>query len=157
MDIPEVKKRVVEDELKIGERTFKLRAFDPLLGNYILTKLLTAVLPMGLGKFLKKELDAEVIPLAETPSTPMMSKKEFLELQRDILSHCDEILDAGPSPVVRENGTYGIQNFTMAISLQLLIASIAFNFSGFFEEGQSLLASLLDLEDLDLFPANTKT
>lgn len=143
MEFPDVKKHVVEDELKIGDRTFKLRAYDPLLGNYILTKLLTAVLPMGIGKFLKKEVGTEMIP-DDSSSVPEMSKKDFLELQRDILSHCDEVLAAGNVPVVRENGTYGIQDFTMKLALQLIIASVAFNFSDFFEEGQSLLVGLLD-------------
>ena len=65
-------------------------------------------------------------------SNKMMGKQEFLDLQRDILSVCFEKLPAGETPVVRENGTYGISDFTASIALQLLIGSIAFNLTDFF-------------------------
>ena len=71
-----------------------------------------------------------------------MSKKDFLELQRDILSVCSEVLPAGDTPVVREDGTYGIIDFTSQIAIQLLIAIVTFNFSDFF--GENGLSSLLD-------------
>lgn len=152
MENIEAKKRVVEDELQIDGRTFRLRSFDPLLGNYILTKLLTTVLPMGLGGVISKAAGTEAIP-QDTAKATEMSKRDFLELQRDILSHCDEMLAAGPAPVIRENGTYGVSGLTMKITIQLLIACIAFNFNDFFEESQSMLEDILP----DLQSANTET
>lgn len=154
MEIPEVKKRKVEDELIIDGRTFKIRSFDPLLGNYIMYKLLTVVLPMGIGKMIGKKVGTEMIPEAGQGAAEM-SKAEFLDLQRDILSVCDEVLGGGLTPVVRENGTYGIQNFTMKISLQLLLASVAFNFNDFFDDIQSLFPE--EEQEQGSSPANTQT
>lgn len=138
MNFPEnFKKRVTENELAIDGRTFKLRKFDPLLGNYILMKLFTMTLPFGIGDVLKqaatKNTEMSAIASANT-KTEMMSKADFLELQRDILSHCYEVLPAGETPVVMQNGQYGIMNFTMGICMQLLIATVAFNFNDFFED-----------------------
>ena len=138
MNFPEnFKKRVTENELTIEGRTFRLRKFDPLLGNYILMKLFTMTLPFGIGDILKqaatKNTEMSAIASANT-KTEMMSKADFLELQRDILSHCYEVLPAGETPVVMQNGQYGIMNFTMGICMQLLIATIAFNFNDFFED-----------------------
>lgn len=129
MDIPNVKKRVTEDTLKIDGRTFKLKSFDPFLGTYILVKLYSVALPFGIGDALKAQ-SSEKIPTAGS-SAPPISKADFIELQRDILGHVYEVLAAGETPVVRENGTYGVE-LTMGVSIQLLIASIAFNFNDFF-------------------------
>lgn len=151
MQIPEnTKKRVVEDELQIDGRTFKVTSFDPLLGNYIMVQLFTMVLPFGIGDALKSAMpNTESIPTVNTPDAKVMGKAEFLELQRDILSNCYEILPAGQAPVVRQNGTYGIENFTMSIALQLLIACVAFNFSDFFAAGQ--------LGGLPIFPQDSSS
>lgn len=131
-----LKKRVTEDRIEIEGRKFKLTSFDPLLGNYILFKLFTSVMPFGIGGMLNKNIEGtEKVP-TDTSSVPPMSKQDFLELQRDVLSFVYEELPAGPTPVVRENGTYGIMNFTMSIAMQLLIAELSFNFDDFFEEGQ---------------------
>lgn len=147
MEIPEIKKRQVEDELKIGERTFKLTSYDPLLGNYLLMKLLTTVLPFGIGRSINEAVGTEAVqenvPIAEEGNVKMMSKKDFIEFQSDILKHCYEVLPGDIVPVVRENGTYGIDNFTMKIAIQLLIASVAFNFNDFFADDQSMLQSIL--------------
>jgi hypothetical protein len=133
MQIPDnIKKRVNEDSITIEGRTFKLHRFDPLLGNYILVQLFTMTLPFGIGDMIKGAIGkgTEKLP-ASTDSKPM-GKAEFLEMQRDILSHCTEVLPAGEAPVVRDNGTYGITDFTMGIAMQLLISTIAFNFNDFF-------------------------
>lgn len=136
MDFPKsIKKRVSEDTLVIDGRTFKTKKFDPLLGNYILLKLFTMTLPFGIGEAIKSTIGkgTEKIPI-DTSKNEQMSKADFLELQRDILSFASELLPSGEAPVVRENGTYGIQDFTMSIALQLIIAVVAFNFSDFFED-----------------------
>ena len=127
-----INKRATTDELVIGERKFMLTKFDPLLGNYILLKLTTMAIPMGLGAIIGKGMGAEHALSSEGKT--MMSKAEFLELQRDILSCCSEKLTGNNAPIIRGDGTYGISDFTMDIALQLLIAQIAFNFASFFEE-----------------------
>lgn len=138
MEIISVKKRVTEDELKIDGRTFKLKKYDPLLGNYIITKLFTFTLPFGLSDMIKSQVaGTENIP-ASNSNAPTMNKAEFLDLQRDILSNCYELLPGDEAPVIRENGTYGISNFTSKIAIQLLVASLAFNYTDFFDAFQSI-------------------
>lgn len=142
MDMPEnIKKRVTEDIIEIEGRTFKLKSFDPLIGNYILLKLITMILPFGIGDMIKKNIGegTEMIPESSSTSAKMMSKEEFIEFQRDILKHVFEILPGDTVPVVRENNTYGIQNFTMTIAISLLVAEVAFNFNDFFKEDSSIL------------------
>lgn len=137
MNIENISKRQNSKLIDINERTFKINKFDPLMGNYILLQLVQFILPFGIS-------DKVGVPeaLAESVNRVNMSKKDFLELQRDILSVCFEALPAGDAPVVREDGTYGIIDFNSQIAIQLLIATVTFNFSDFF--GESGLTSLLD-------------
>lgn len=137
MNIENISKRETAKLIDINDRTFKIVKFDPLIGNYILLQLIQFILPFGIS-------DKVGIPekLTSGISRVAMGKNEFLELQRDILSVCSEVLPAGETPVVREDGSYGIIDFTSQIAIQLLIASVAFNFSDFFDGND--LTSILD-------------
>lgn len=128
MNIENIKKRETAKLVDIEDRTFRISKFDPLLGNYILLQLVQFILPFGLSEKLGVP-DA----LTSNVNQSVMNKVQFLELQRDILSACEEVLPAGETPVVREDGTYGIIGFTSSIAIRLLIASVTFNFSDFFD------------------------
>lgn len=134
----EVKKRETNKIIEIEDRKFKLKDFDPLLGNYILMKLITMVLPFGISDMIGAKIPegSEVIKNS-SDKKEYMSKADFIELQRDILSNVFEILPSGDVPVIRENGTYGIDLFTMDIALKLLIEEVTYNFGDFFGELQS--------------------
>lgn len=134
MSTMEVKKRETSSEFEYEGRNFIINAYDPLTGNYILMQILTQVLPMGLGDALKKEAGSEVnLPKADS-GVKLMSKQEFIELQKDILSTVYEKFESGnKSPVIRENGTYGVSDLSMGLTINLLVASLAFNFKDFFE------------------------
>lgn len=138
-------KRETTSEFVDGNRTFQINSFDPMNGNYILMQCLTFVLPMGIGNMLKSEVKgSEMIP-TETLSAKPMSKADFISFQTDILSTVYEVYKSGEkSPVVRPNGTYGVQDVSMALLIKLLIASLAFNFKDFFKEFPSL-------KDLEIF------
>lgn len=131
-----VKKRKVEDRIEIDGRTFQLKSFDPLIGNYILVTLFSVVLPFGIGDAIKLAIGSgsENIPTKVSDSSALIDKKSFVELQKDILSYVEEILPAGNASVILPNGNYGIMNFNMGIAIKLLIAEITFNFSDFFGE-----------------------
>lgn len=137
MNIENISKRETAKLIDINDRTFKIVKFDPLIGNYILLQLIQFILPFGIS-------DKVGIPekLTSGISRVAMGKNDFLELQRDILSVCSEVLPAGETPAVREDGSYGIIDFTSQIAIQLLIASVAFNFSDFFDGND--LTSILD-------------
>lgn len=130
------KKRVTEKVLDIEGRTFKIVKFDPLLGNYILLKCVTEVLPFGIGEKAGIEHKSEAKPI---------NKEDFISLQADVLKHAYEILPGDTPPVVRENDTYGVMDLSMGIAIQLLIGVLAFNFSDFFVgDGFSNIKDLLD-------------
>lgn len=71
-----------------------------------------------------------------------MSKADFLELQKDCLSVCAEMLPAGPTPVLNEDGTFGVLDLEhdAPTVLALTVQALAWNLSSFFDE--SLLTSL---------------
>lgn len=131
----EIKKRELNSEFEYEGRKFIINSYDPMIGNYILMKVLTFVLPFGLGSALDKEIGTETnIPKNETQGK-IMSKKDFISLQVDILSTvCEKYESGNVSPVVRENGTYGITDVSMGLFLNLIIASLIFNFKDFFRD-----------------------
>ena len=131
-----IKKRETFSETVIDDRKFVIESFDPLLGNYILMKILTFILPMGLDSQLKNKVKGSE-RILNNSQRKEMSKADFIDLQRDILSTVYEKYDSGErSPVVRENGTYGIMDISAKLCLHLIIASLAFNFNDFFEDGE---------------------
>jgi len=124
---------------EVNDRKFIINAYDPMLGNYILFQVITFVLPMGLDKALSKEVGTETKPTASVENVKMMSKEDFINLQKDILVTINEEMPGGHlAPVLRENGTYGISDVSMSLVLKLLVASLAFNFKDFFNEFPSL-------------------
>ena len=134
------KKRETYTTYENEGRKFKINSFDPMSGNYILMQILTCVLPFGISDALNQQVPgSETAMKAANISGKMMSKQDFISLQTDILSTVEEILPSGnTSPVVRENGTYGVEDVTSILCLKLIIASLAFNYKDFFKELPSL-------------------
>lgn len=132
-----ISKRETTSTYNMGGRNFLINSFDPMEGNYILAQILTFVLPFGIGDMLKSSMGTEM--KSDIGSTgKMMNKKDFINLQIDILKNIEEIFPTGEkSPVVRENGTYGISDVTMGMLIKLIVAALAFNFKDFFDGIQS--------------------
>ena len=130
-------RRETTSTYNMGGRNFLINSFDPMEGNYILAQILTFVLPFGIGDMLKSSMGTEM--KSDISSTgKMMNKKDFINLQIDILKNVEEIFPTGEkSPVVRENGTYGISDVTMGMLIKLIVAALAFNFKDFFDGIQS--------------------
>lgn len=139
-----VQQRETTSIFEDGGRKFEITSFDPIEGNYILLQVINFILPFGLGDILSKEVGSEISSLQPEAPT-MMSKEDFISLQRDILKTINEVYESGAkSPVVRSNGTYGIPNVSMALFLKLIIASLTFNFKSFFADVPSLEAIIED-------------
>ena len=134
------KKRETYTTYENEGRKFKINSFDPMSGNYILMQILTCVLPFGISDALKQQVPgSETAMKTANISGKMMSRQDFISLQTDILSTVEEILPSGnTSPVVRENGTYVVEDVTSILCLKLIIASLAFNYKDFFKELPSL-------------------
>ena len=120
-------KRETEKLIEIDGRQFIIKKYDPLLGNYIVAQLLMYTMPSGFTQI------SQDVPGGTQPNKPIMNKGEFIELQKDILSCCGEVLPAGTAQVINSNGTYGITGFDSQLALKLLIAAVAFNFRDFFD------------------------
>lgn len=134
------KKRETYTTYENDGRKFKINAFDPMSGNYILMQILTCVLPFGISDAIKQQAPgSETAMKVANSNNKMMSKQEFIALQTDILSTVEEVLPSGnTSPVVRENGTYGVEDVTSVLCLKLIIVSLTFNYKDFFKELPSL-------------------
>lgn len=132
------KKRETSTTYEFDGRTFKIKMYDPMLGNYILTQIVQFVLPFGIGSALVESVGGTELKNIGV-SGQAMSKKDFIQLQTDILCTVEEMYESGnTSPVVRENGTYGVEDVTSLMCIKLIVASLAFNFKDFFNELPSL-------------------
>lgn len=139
--------RETSKRVKVQGREFEIRAFDALTGSYIAYTILQKALPGGMEK--------QVQGLPNMPeSRSIMSKAEFMALQKDILSVVYEVLPARSAPLLNENGSWGVPDIgqnTLLVMI-LTVQALAFNIGGFFGEGglQELRTALKDL-----LPANT--
>lgn len=137
-----IRKRETTSIYEDNGRKFQINSFDPLEGNYILLQLVNFSLPFGVGELLSSQVkpSSEKVEVPEiNKNTKMMSKEDFISLEKDILKTIYEVYDNGEkSPVLRENGTYGIMDMSMSLAIKLVVASLAFNFKDFFEDVPSL-------------------
>lgn len=145
-------KREVQKIVKLAGRTWVIDKFDAFTGSYIAYKLLNQLLPGG--------IDAQIRG-AESPSLPVMSKSEFLELQIDALSVVREKLASGYAPLIGENGGWGVMDVERNASLiiGLTIHSLIFNLSSFFEGDalKDLMSGLQGVSAMNPFTAPTST
>lgn len=126
-----MEKRKTEDIYEVDGRKFILKKFDPLTGNYIMMQILSVALPFGIGQKLKAMIGDNF-----ELGTSKMSKEEFIGLQKDILGFVSEKLEGNNAPIINDNGSYGVMDFTMSLSIQLIVAELAFNFVDFFDVSQ---------------------
>ena len=124
-----MEKRKTEDIYEYDGRKFVLTKFDPMIGNYILYKLLTFTLPFGLSNKI-----ASMFGIDSLGGGEKIGKEEFIDLQKDILSFIYEQLPEKRAPIMNNNGSYGIVEPSMILVMQLIVAELAFNFADFFGE-----------------------
>lgn len=147
-----VNKHETNTTYTIDGRTFIIKAYDPMLGNFLLMQIASFVLPMGLDMLLSKQVGTEVNSIKKPDAKPI-GKTEFIQFQTDILTNVYEDFGNGQkSPVVRENGTYGVADVSMMLLLKLIVASLAFNFKDFFDAIPSIEDST---EDQNMQSADT--
>ena len=129
-----MEKREIYKQVEIGERSFRIGKFDAVTGSYIAWKLMGEILPMG--------IKVEGIPSAPGGS-PVMTKADFMDLQRDCLYVCAELLPAGPADVLNKNGSWGVEDMenNAKLALALTIHALTWNIVDFFDE--NLLQSLV--------------
>lgn len=145
-----MEKRETSKVFDFGDRKWRIGKFDAFTGSYIAYKLMAEVLPMGLAQ----QVD---IPLPPGDAKPM-SKADFFDLQRDCLGVCAELLDSGPTPVLNEQGNFGVIGLehdaptVLALTVQVLV----FNVASFFDERLlTLLSGAMSNLKLPTAPTST--
>lgn len=141
-----MKKRELFKNFDYKGRKWRIGKFDAMTGSFIAYKLMAEVLPMGLGAQLG-------VPMGQSGKT--MSKQDFIDLQRDCLGVCFEMLDAGPTPVLNANCSWGVADveFDAPLILALTIQALMWNVTDFFGESGANLADILP----NLNPLSAKT
>lgn len=134
-------KRELYKTFDFEERKWRIGKFDAMTGSYIAYKLMGEMLPMGL------KIDG--VPAAPNGS-PVMSKSDFVDLQKDCLKVCAELLPAGPADVMNENGSWGVEGIenNAKLALTLTVQALVWNIADFFDANllQSLAAGISDLK-----------
>jgi hypothetical protein len=125
-------KREIYKTFKYEGREFRIGKFNAMTGSYVAYKLMGQMLPMGI-----------IVDGIKAPEgSQIMSKSDFIDLQKDCLKTCSELLPAGPAEVMYENDTFGIDDIenNAKLALALTVQALVWNISDFFDE--NLLRSL---------------
>lgn len=154
----ETKPVVNTKTVEINGRTFILKKMDARTGSYMLFKLMKLLPPILEGIDFEK-LDLDNLNLKDMNFTKMLNpifelpENEFRYIQDNCLKVIDEMLPAGPQPVLNKNGEWGINAIQndMGLVMNLTIQSLIFNVQGFFEGSPlSSLMTSLNLSQLNL-------
>jgi hypothetical protein len=140
--------------VEIAGRKWRIEKFDAMTGSYIAYQLMSQMLPGGIDQQVTGGEAAAIAP----KNRPLMSKKEFANLQLDCLNVCYELLPAGKTPVIGENGAWGvigIEDDTITV-MALTIHALIFNIAGFFD-GNALKELAGSFAGMTLFNAPTST
>ncbi len=126
-------KRELYKDFDFMDRKWAIGKFDAMTGSYIAYKLMGEILPTF--------INVPGIPSAPKGS-PVMSKVDFIDLQKDCLKVCSELLPAGPAKVMNDNGTWGVDGIenSTKLALTLTVQALMWNLTDFFDE--SLLQAL---------------
>ena len=162
-------KRETDKIITIGKRKFKIEKFDALTGSYIVFTLLEKVAPLFFASEEEKKTDTKKKKVSEEKDgnfkkvianlligRTLLTREEFMRLQKDCLSVVSEVLPAGPRPIIGANNEWGVADIerNAQLAIVLTIHALAFNVADFFggQGLQELKASLVGI-----FPANMPT
>lgn len=127
-------------EVEIKGRKFSIRKFDARTGSFMLIKVAGLLAPMfkSIAKDVKVEdfkmSDVDISGALSVLST--LSEKDFRYIQEKCLQVCYELLPAGPTKVLNDNGSFGViglEEDTMSV-MSLTVHALIYNVSGFFSE-----------------------
>jgi len=125
--------RVTTKKIEVKGRKFVLEKFDPFFGVYLATTFIDSGNKSGLEGIIKSLL-----------SKP---KDEFIQLQKDILRYCYEILPAGRTRIIDDAGNFAVQDMSSALVLSLVVQSLMFSMTDFFD--QEVMKNLMSQVEMD--------
>lgn len=138
-------KRETTKEVIINEKKYRIEKFNPLLGGYILLKVLTGVIAPFLPAFNVPDQFKAIA--SKTTGMPSITKEEFIALEQDILSvvSFEDVINDKPIfiPVLRTDGEFNIPELKDDVmSVMKLIGEVLmFNSLGFFGKATTDVAS----------------
>lgn len=149
-------------DVEISGRKFRIKKFNAMTGSFMLLKVIGILTPLFKGVDIKKFKDAKSledlnIDFAEALSgLTSLPEKDFNDIQVKCLNICFEDLPGGLTPVLNDNGTFGViglEDDTMTV-MALTVHVLLFNMMGFFPGN----LSSFPLEGiLNTFQQNAKT
>ena len=124
-------KRETRRVVDLAGRKWAIKKFDAFTGSYIAYALMGQMLPGGIDSMIRGKN-----PDGPKP-TSIMSKNDFISIQKDCLSVCYEVLPSGDVPLIGENGNWGVVDVEndSSIIIALTIHALLFNVSSFFDGG----------------------
>jgi len=139
-------KRELFKDIELGGRKWRIGKFDAFTGSFMLIKVTSIISPLLKNidfKDVKKASDISGLNFTEMlAGITNLSEQDFNYIQKKCLGVCCECLPADFTPVLNENGTFGVmelENDTSTV-LGLTVHALMFNVTSFFDE--NLLGSL---------------
>jgi hypothetical protein len=132
MNIPEIEKNI-----EINKRKFTIKKMDAKKSSYILFRLMKILTPIfnNINTNQKEDFKIEDLNLNElAESLFSLSEEEFQSIQESALKVVYENLNAGRTPILNENGSWGVNDieYDGALVMNLTIQSLVFSLKGFF-------------------------
>lgn len=126
-------------DIEINDRKFRLNKLNARTGTFMLIKL-TKTLAAVMSNIDIDKLDSDDLSIKDLNLTKVLepifdlSEEEFSYIQDNCLKTVEELLPAGPQPILDNNGQWGVLNieFDMALVMNLTLQSLWFNLQGFF-------------------------
>ncbi|KKQ88301.1 MAG: hypothetical protein UT13_C0002G0010 [Candidatus Pacebacteria bacterium GW2011_GWF2_38_9] len=121
-------KRQTFKDIEMEGRKFRIKEFTPDVGSYWAFKFFGSSFSVSEDKEKAEKRIQEFFK---------MPRNEYKELQNDCLKSCFEILPAGETPIVNNEGNFSVVNLSPAIVLNLVMTTFQFNLEPFFVESLS--------------------
>jgi hypothetical protein len=121
-----IEKRELYETFDRDGRQWRIGKFDAMTGTWMAYRVANEVLPI-LGV-------AEMIGVPVRMDAKPMGKSDFLQLQRECLAVCAEMLPAGPTPVLNAEGTFAVQGLEYDAQTvgMLTVRALVWNLRSFF-------------------------
>jgi len=144
------KTREISKLYEYDDRKFTIKKMNPLVGLAILKDVMTRTMPIDLIGLISSA-GADTSKLAGFQSgveMKSMSRREFVELQKEILMNVSEKLESGLVQIIDEQGNFKIEGADTDLKMitKLLTETLVFNYADFFVEILSDLNLVVPIE-----------
>lgn len=118
--------RETRKTIEVEGRQFVINKFDPLFGSFIAMKIFKSTATKNSQSSIEEMLNSLISE----------NQEDFIKLQTQILSYCQEKLPAGLTSVVNPEGNIALNNFTAPMAMNLFMQTLMFSLEDFFDQGE---------------------